>query len=169
MQPDDPLLVEKIIHERKAISSRFNSGVGVATSSNQTPFCSGYGQNKRMGTSKRIRSTSTSSGGLGGDYLPLPFTKLESLKLDLNTPTHLPVVEFIMSFTQVHSLLLGKKFWRFTRSTSIGRGFTLHPFVKVLRNFAVPPIDLEVDVKSVSKFRGKSLLTLQCTEPYRTE
>ena len=103
MQPDDPLLVEKIIHERKAISSRFNSGVGVATSSNQTPFSSGYGQNKRVGTSKRIRSTSTSSGGLGGDYLPLPFTKLESLKLDLNTPTHLPVVEFIMSFTQVGS------------------------------------------------------------------
>ena len=60
-----------------------------------------------------------------------------------------------LRFTKFHSLLLGQKFLRFTRGTSIGRVFTLLPFIEVPRTFVVPPIDPEVDVKSVSKVREK--------------
>ena len=102
MQPEDPLTVEKLIKDRKA-----NASKSLDTSSSGNSFLTE--------TTKRIRSTSTSTDHKS---LPLPFSKLETLVLDINTPTHLPIVEYILSFTDssLKSLTLDQFFSDFGES-----------------------------------------------------
>ena len=63
-------------------------------------------------TSKRVRSTSsTCSDPKDEMYLPPPFQNLLHLNIHLNSPTHMPIFQYILSFSQNISNLAFEQFF----------------------------------------------------------
>ena len=53
-------------------------------------------------TTKRIRSTASTCSNPRDEWnLPPPFQRLKHLNIHLNSPTHLPILQFVLSFSDV--------------------------------------------------------------------
>ena len=118
MQSEDHVVVDRLIRDRRVAAQ--NKAIA---------------DGKRLGkaciTTKRVRSSSsfcldTSSTA----EMPLPFTKLQSLAVFLNTPTHLPILQYVLSFARALQVLSLDQFYTDYAETFVSKTlFEWNPLV----------------------------------------